>query len=643
MNHRAAAALVVAALLAVPAVALGAVTGSPSLDATLQDDTLVPGEQTTLDVVLLNEGDVDSGSSKDPQLDSQVTTARGLTVKLRSGSAPITVETPQKGVGTLPTGTSGPLPFSVSVDEDAEPGTYTVPVTVDYSYTSYISEGSGARDTNTTERTFSLRVKVEDQARFAVRDVESTTRVGATGTVDVTVENVGTEVANDTTLTLESTSGDVSFGGAPTATRYAGAWEEGERRTFEFRARTAGTGDSQQYALRLSAAFEDAEGRDRNSETLSFEIRPDPEQTFTVVGAEGTVPIDGEGAYELTLRNEGPVAVSDATVRLRSQSADLTFGGSNAATMYVGSWAPGETRTVVYDAQASESAERRDYALTASVSYEDGEGDPGADEGLSVGLRPAPEQAFGVSDVESTLRVGDEGQLTGRLVNEGDTAVENVVLEWASESQNVSPTETEYAVGRIGAGEAANFSFGVEISEGADPGPRQFALVAEYRDRQGDLRESDQLDVRETVSAARDVFDVRAVNTTVTAGDGRTIELEVTNAGDQTLTDISAKLFAESPISTTDSEAFVGSLEPGETRTLAFGISAGGSALAKDYPVSLDFQYEEPDGDTPTSDTYRLPVSVADDSGSGGGFPIVLVGAAALAVGLGVVGFRYLR
>jgi len=67
-----------------------------------------------------------------------------------------------------------------------------------------------------------------------------------------------------------------------------------------------------------------------------------------------------------------------------------------------------------------------------------------------VSLTPESEQTFAVGDVESTLAVGDDGELSGVLTNTGTRTVDDVVLTWASEQQNVNPTETEYAVGTLG-------------------------------------------------------------------------------------------------------------------------------------------------------------------------------------------------
>jgi hypothetical protein len=118
--------------------------------------------------------------------------------------------------------------------------------------------------------------------------------------------------------------------------------------------------------------------------------------------------------------------------------------------------------------------------------------------------------------------------------------------------------------------------------------------------------------------------------------------MTIENTANEPLTDISAKLFADSPISADDDEAFVSELGPGETTTITFSISAEGGALDKTYPLSLDFQYEEPDGDTPVSDTYRVPVEVTTESG-GGGLPLLPIGAAVLVVLLGVGGYVRFR
>ncbi|MFB6307870.1 MAG: COG1361 S-layer family protein, partial [Haloarculaceae archaeon] len=152
----------------------------------------------------------------------------------------------------------------------------------------------------------------------------------------------------------------------------------------------------------------------------------------------------------------------------------------------------------------------------------------------------------------------------------------------------------------------------------------------------------DDLTVQQSVAPSADEFDVQIEDATVQAGKGRTITMTVTNTDNQTLSDISAKLFADSPISTTDDEAFIAELQPGQSETITFSVRASGSALTKTYPLSMDFQYEESDGDTITSDTYKVPVEVTKPSNDGGGPPVLVVALVALVVIVAGAGYyRY--
>ncbi|WP_324758966.1 COG1361 S-layer family protein [Haloarcula sp. GH36] len=642
MNSRTLLTLaVVALLLLVPGIAAGAVVGSPDITATLTDSTVVPGEETRFDVVLTNTGSLDTASARNPNYNSQVTTARGLQVDVLDGGGPFTITTEQQVYGSLPETTTQPISFNVVVHDDAEPGTYRVPVDLKYKYTEYISETTGDRDERTATTREYVTVKVSDRAKFDVTDVDSNARVASTGTVAVTVENTGSEAASDASVAFEASSSDLSVGGQQASSRYVSQWEPGEVRTFRYRVGSTANAEADSYEFDLSVNFEDEDGADRSSARQSVGVDLEREQTFSVTDLESDVSIGDTGTYNVTFRNDGPVAVNDATVQITSQSSDISFSGSESSTQYVGAWQPGETRTVRVEATTSEDAQVRPYALVATVGYTDPEGDAGADENIQLGLQPEPEQTFSLTDVESNLRAGDDGRLNATLTNTGRNTVRNVVLVWRSDNTNISPQKTEYAVGDLEPGASAEVSFGVDISDGAEGGPRQFDFATRYRNREGDRRESDTIEIQQSVADGTDEFRLDTTDVNVSVGQSKTIELTITNVDTERLTNIEAKLFTDSPISATDDEAFIASLEPGESETLTFGISASGTAMQKTYPISMDFQYEEPDGDTPVSDTYRVPISVTERSG-GGGLPLGLIGAVVLLSVLAVAGYiRY--
>jgi len=755
MNSRTILTVAVVALLVTPGLATAAVTGSPDLSASIADNTLTPGAETTLSVVLLNSGELDSGSARNPALNSEVTTARGTSVSVRSGGSPIEVQTGTQAVGTLPTGSSQPISFDVAVPDDADPGTYQVPVRVEYEYYSYVSETDGTRERESRTETFDVAVTIEESAQLSVVDVDTTTRVGGTGTVELTVENTGSTTATDATVSLAAPSADLTFGQSGSATRYVERWETDTQRTFEYRLTASQAADTESYPFTLTADYDLSSGESRSTLPVTVPVTPQPEQDFTVVSTEHNVPIAGSGTYNVTLRNDGPDVANDASVTLTSQNADITFGQSNSASRTVGDWNTGETRTVTIDTSAGASAQRQNYSLSAAVSFDDSEGNAGQVQGLTVGLvpdpqrftvvstdsavpvgdsgeytvtlrndgstalddtsvtltsqnaditfgqsnsasqfvgqwaageertvtfdatagenaeqrayaldatvnyerasgtagrqgsislglRPTAEQSFAIDNVDATLQVGDDGQLRGEVRNTGPRPVDNVVVVWTSEQRNVDAIETEYSVGRLDAGGTAEFNFDVDVSDSARAGPRQFSLEARYDNDDGQQRTSDSLNVRAEIAPEQNEFDVAIESATVTAGSGTNLEIELTNAKNETLRDISGKIFADSPITANDDEAFVSELGPGESTTLTFSITAGASALEKTYPVSMDFQYDEADGDTVTSDTYNIPVDVNQPSG-GGGLPLPVIGGGLVLVVIAIGGYVRFR
>jgi len=630
---RALVVVLVAAMLVAPATVVVADTrGEAEVSVSLPDNRVTAGERTTLELQVSNTGTVES-SDRDPAAVQRVTTARGTTVKLGSGDAPIEVRTNGRSIGSLPDGAVAPAPFEVVVDEDAEPGSYRVPVDVEYEFTELISRNDDFRDTDTVEETLYVRIDVAPSARFEVVETTTDAAVGGSGTVRMTVENTGTATAEDATLSVRSPNQALTFGGSPSAETDVGAWEAGERRTFGFGANVAGDAEPRSLSLRGTVEYEDVDGVP-DSASFSTGVTPGQEGAVRVASAETTAAAGDTGQLTLEMENAADRTLRDTRLELRSPSAALTFGGSPTTTAFVGEWAPGETREVTVESAFAEGAEQQAYAVDATATYDASEGRTATSRTVTFGVRPAAEQSFSLNSTNGTLRVDSDGSLSGAVTNDGPATAENAVLVLEDPGSNVDATEREFALGDLGAGESASFDYEVEVSSSARSGPRQFTYRLRYDDTDGDTRQSDPLYTRQEVAPSRQVFEVET-DATVGAGGSSDLRVRVTNNGDESVSDVSAKLFASSPVSVNDDEAFVDVIEPGETETLRFSIGAAGSATPKVYPVSLDFQYDEPDGDTKLSDTYRVPVEVTESGG--GGFLGLLAGFGFESLGLALV------
>ncbi|AZH26933.1 COG1361 S-layer family protein [Haloplanus aerogenes] len=357
---------------------------------------------------------------------------------------------------------------------------------------------------------------------------------------------------------------------------------------------------------------------------------------FRVVEMGTDAQIGGSGTTTVSVQNVGTALAREASVQLISGNDDLTFGGATTAESFVGEWAPGEIRTVTFPATVVDDAELRNYTVTGRVSYTDTDGFAQSSNELRSSLRPLAEQTFSLSDVESTLRVDHEGAVSGTVTNDGPLPVADAVVVFRPASPNFDASETEFAVPDLDPGASAAFAFEVEVSSAADPGARQLQFVVDYEDEDGDNRTSDALTARIEVAPERDPFTVEVVESNVSAGGSGRLTVMVTNAEAESLSDVSAKLFVDDPIATSDDEAFVDELAPGESAEISFEVSAARSTFPKEYPVSMDFEYDRADGTTEISDTFRLPVTVEERRG--GGLPIwILLGVGAAVIAAVVV------
>jgi len=375
--------------------------------------------------------------------------------------------------------------------------------------------------------------------------------------------------------------------------------------------------------------------------TRSVEVVVEETPEFAVRAVETDARIGASGEAILELENVGTEAASDVSVAIESRSPQVTFDGAPTAVSAVGRLAPGESTTVSYGVEFGPNASVRSYPLAATVSYDDADGFAGVDDSPALAVTPGPEQSVRVEGTDSSLRVSREGTLRATVVNEGPDDVDNVVFRLEPPSQNVEVIEPEVAVGSLAAGESTEVAFDVEVASAAREGTRQFTLQTRYETSDGDLRRADPIRIRGDVRPKQDVFAVETRDTAVSAGGTSTVVLAVTNQRDEPVTDVSAKLFASSPLSADDDEAYVASLEPGETVEMPFRISASGSALAKQYPISVDFQYVDEVGETRLSDSYRKPVTVT--AGDGGLFGSVLPFGLLAAASLLVVPLALLR
>ncbi len=480
----------------------------------------------------------------------------------------------------------------------------------------------------------------EPGGQFRLVSTSSNVAVDGAGNLSLTFVNTG-DTVTDASVFVESPNESVRFGRSRNATQSVGAWDSGERRTVKFGLVAEEFAETRSYPFQAVVAYTAANGSRVQTSPFVFTVRPSERiflDRFEVTAISSTVQAGDSGTVSVTVENTG-ADVSDAVVTLRSQSSGIRLGRTQNATQFVGEWGSNEDVTFEFEATAGNDTIVASYPFAIDIAYSE-DGTRNRTQLERFGVIPDPEQTFSLGDLNGTLRVGDEGNVTGTVTNEGPQAASSAVLVLESSGENIFPLEEEFALGNLAPDESVPFRYRIDVSDSADQGPRQLSFTVRYENQDGDSRRSKPLEARVDVGARRDEFLVDARNASVGAGETAAVVIEVTNNDDRTLRNVDARAFVDSPLSVEDDQAFVPRLAPNESATLRFRVSADGGALAATYPLSLDFQYETPDGESKLSDTYQVPVAVAEPEGDGvlpfadvGAILVAIAVAAALVVG----------
>ena len=365
------------------------------------------------------------------------------------------------------------------------------------------------------------------------------------------------------------------------------------------------------------------------------EVTPGTETTITL-------QLDNEGDFE-----RGNAANREIVTTARGLSVDLDTDDApirvTSGTTSVGRLTESQPKTAEFDIEVPDSADPGSYEIDVDMEYaytskarnapdirpQTSEESKSITRTITIKITDDPR--FRVTEVDSNLRVGEEGEITGEITNVGGEDATNVEVQFPSENSNIEPLETAVAVGDIEAGDAAEFRIPIEVGTEAEAVSKRFDLPVSFRDENGIRQTDDDPEFLVDIAPKRDAFEITPINASIEAGGSQSLDIEVTNRLDETVTDVEGKLFVDDPFDSSSDETFTTSLDPGETTTVTVDLSASAGATAKNYPVSMDFRYTDDDGDSKLSDSYRMAISVTEPEDDGG-LPV-----GSLLVGLGAV------
>jgi hypothetical protein len=132
-------------------------------------------------------------------------------------------------------------------------------------------------------------------------------------------------------------------------------------------------------------------------------------------------------------------------------------------------------------------------------------------------------------------------------------------------------------------------------------------------------------------------FEILNSTAKMAAGDKKSpVQVAYKNIGDDPIKDAVARLSIFKPFSSTDDQAFIGTLQPGESKIVVFRLDVDSDATPKDYGINSEIKYTDVNGDTVISESMKIPVVVSAASAS-----LLLPAAIVIIIIVAIGGYMY--
>ncbi|MEN6340952.1 MAG: S-layer protein [Methanospirillum sp.] len=225
------------------------------------------------------------------------------------------------------------------------------------------------------------------------------------------------------------------------------------------------------------------------------------------------------------------------------------------------------------------------------------------------------------------LNVGTEGYLNLTVTNAGAESAKNAVVALTRNlASPITPIDSSVFIGDFAPGQTVHLRYKVAVSDEAAAQAYPVHFVVSYDDHNGIGHTEVPVTIGVPVGGSIS-FEVVSPKASIPAGGKQVIDVVYRNTGAAVVRSAQARLSAVAPFVSTDDSAYLGDMAPGENRTARFEISAKGDATPKDYALDSEIRYRDALGNTMTSDSITIPVTVTGSTGSLGS-----------TLGLGLVG-----
>ncbi len=236
-------------------------------------------------------------------------------------------------------------------------------------------------------------------------------------------------------------------------------------------------------------------------------------------------------------------------------------------------------------------------------------------------------------EIEDDFRDGQIGEAMTRSFMASELASDRAITKADSITATLSLVDPESPIdiqldtlllGSISSGKslASPAAFPIEIYDNAKAGTYDLKLYVTYRYQKdsavtppyGDTyywyEDMNQTMYVQVVIEDEPYFKVLKTESDIQAGDQENINITYVNKGDEVAYDCIARISVVDPFTTTDDEAYLGDIYPGDSKTATFEVNVADDATVKSYSISSEIKYKDNNDESQYSEGLKATVNV---------------------------------
>lgn len=233
----------------------------------------------------------------------------------------------------------------------------------------------------------------------------------------------------------------------------------------------------------------------------------------------------------------------------------------------------------------------------------------------------------------SPVHPGDNFKLDVTFENEGTTAARNVsvtLIGLKNDGASIIGTTNKQTKASVNGGATSVFSYNLAASPKIEVGANSLKAKVDYTDTSGS-NFSDEIEFFYNVQSldSQTVIELKNIvspKSALAPGDNALVSFDVANTGSADAHNVKVTVATDKEIiPRTQNTILIPNLKKGETKNVQFQLFISDEAVTKNYPVSLNIEYDLPSSGTVTRQTTMQYVGFYVENSTGKSVPRLII------------------